>query len=483
LTGTGQAGGRLADFARIRSLAAFFFGAGRRRAVLTLVFLLLGSLTEGISYLLLVPVLQLIGPGQDAVHLAVPAWLPGGGTSISVQLTTVLVVLVGVVSAQALFMRFKTLYMAEFLTEVMARLRMRLFEAIATARWRHVAAIRGSDLQQSLTSEVDRVQAASFHMLSGVQGLVLLLAYLAVCWRISPAMSGFAFVTGAAVLALLRPLRRAASRHGERLTRSYQAQFRIVSEFLTGLKVAKSFNAEPAYLASMEETLAERQRDLRVYSRASSLGSLVFQISSVLVLSVFVLVALRAFELSQAKIIVLVFLFSRIAPRFSQLQTDLQELLLNLPAYDAIRRLLDQCAAEREDSGPGLPLAPFAREITFRDVSFRYPSSAEPVLADIAFTIPAGEVTALIGPSGSGKSTIADLLLGLLEPETGAVLVDGTPLTPALRRSWREQVAYVPQEVFLLHDTLRVNLALGGHVQSDDEIWEALRSAQAEDFV
>lgn len=475
--------GRLGDVVRIRRLAVFFFGEGRHRAVLALVFLLLGSLTEGISYLLLLPVLQLIGPGQDAVRLTLPAWLPGGGTPFKLELTTVLVLLVLVVGAQALFTRFKTLYMAELLTEVITRLRMRLFEAIATARWRYVAAIRGSDLQQSLTAEVDRVQAASFHMLSCIQGVVLLVAYLAVCWRISPAMSAFAFVTGAAVLAALRPLRSAASRQGERLTKSYRAQFQIISEFLTGLKVAKSFNAEPAYLAGMQATLDTRQADQRTYSRASSLGSLLFQVSSVVVLSVFVLVAFKVFGLAQAQIIVLVFLFSRIAPRFSSLQTDVQELLLNLQAFDGVKRLLDQSAAEREDPRPGQALAPFSGEIAFRDVRFRYPSSTEPVVTDISFTIPAGEVTAVIGPSGSGKSTLADLLLGLLEPEGGAILIDEVPLTPEVRRSWREQVAYVPQEVFLLHDTLRANLALGATASDEEQIWQALASAQAEAFV
>ncbi|TGS86029.1 ATP-binding cassette domain-containing protein, partial [Mesorhizobium sp. M2D.F.Ca.ET.178.01.1.1] len=93
------------------------------------------------------------------------------------------------------------------------------------------------------------------------------------------------------------------------------------------------------------------------------------------------------------------------------------------------------------------------------------------------FGLPAGKVTALIGPSGSGKSTIADMLLGLLEPSQGKILADGVEIGPGNRRLWRDQVAYVPQDVFLLHDTIAANLRLAAPQASDAELWTALRSA------
>ncbi|WP_292102910.1 ABC transporter ATP-binding protein [Mesorhizobium sp.] len=105
------------------------------------------------------------------------------------------------------------------------------------------------------------------------------------------------------------------------------------------------------------------------------------------------------------------------------------------------------------------------------------------VVSGITFGLPAGKVTALIGPSGSGKSTIADMLLGLLEPTQGKILADGVEIGPGNRRFWRDQVAYVPQDVFLLHDTIAANLRLAAPQASDAELWTALRSAHAADFV
>ncbi|TIO48634.1 MAG: ABC transporter ATP-binding protein, partial [Mesorhizobium sp.] len=105
------------------------------------------------------------------------------------------------------------------------------------------------------------------------------------------------------------------------------------------------------------------------------------------------------------------------------------------------------------------------------------------VVSGISFGLPAGEVTALIGPSGSGKSTIADMLLGLLEPSQGEILADGDEITAQNRRAWRGQVAYVPQDVFLLHDTIGANLRLAAPQAGDEELWAALRKAHAAHFV
>src|SRR5690606_21964199 len=87
--------------------------------------------------------------------------------------------------------------------------------------------------------------------------------------------------------------------------------------------------------------------------------------------------------------------------------------------------------------------------------------------------------TAIVGPSGGGKSTVADVLIGLLAPDEGEVLVDGEPLTDAQRPAWRRRVAYVAQDVFLFHDTVRANLLLADPDADDARLWEALEAASA----
>ncbi len=105
------------------------------------------------------------------------------------------------------------------------------------------------------------------------------------------------------------------------------------------------------------------------------------------------------------------------------------------------------------------------------------------MVRSIDLALRANTITALIGPSGSGKSTIADLFMGLLHPTEGTISVDGTPLSDGNRRLWREQVAFVPQEPFLLNDTIEANLRIASPDATEEQLRDALRTAKALDFV
>ncbi|TPL04810.1 ABC transporter ATP-binding protein [Mesorhizobium sp. B2-4-14] len=480
---------RLSLFRDIAAFGAVIAQIGGRRTWTALLFLILGSLTEGISILLLVPLLHLVGRADQDFAVRLPnidvvRWLVPGGT---LQLTTVLCALVGLVAVQAAFNRFKSVYMARLLFDFINRLRMNLFESIGKARWGVFTRMRSSDLDHALTGDIDRVQGAAFSLLMLVQIAMLLTGYLVVSVFISPVMTLFAVVIGILMFVALQPFRSRATAFGRVLTANRQDQYRTVSEFLGGIKVAKSLNVEASYFAQLQATLEKMKADNIDYVRNSSIGTAVFQVASVVGLSLFIYVALVRFNLSLAEIVVLLLVFMRIAPRFMDMQTQAQQVLINLPAYTAMRSLQARFDAEREPghvgSKDGGKLS-LDTGLNIRGVSFFYDDSAgKAVVSDITFGLPAGKVTALIGPSGSGKSTIADMLLGLLEPSAGKIVVDGVEIDAANRRRWRDQVAYVPQDVFLLHDTIAQNLRLAAPQASDDDLWSALRAAHAGEFV
>ncbi|MBZ9798826.1 ABC transporter ATP-binding protein [Mesorhizobium sp. ES1-4] len=479
----------LSLFRDVAAFGAAIAQIGGRRAWTALLFLILGSLTEGVSILLLVPLLHLIGRADQDFAVRLPnidfvRWLVPGGT---LQLTTVLCALVVLVAVQAAFNRFKSVYMARLLFDFINRLRMNLFESIGKARWGVFTRMRGSDLDHALTGDIDRVQGAAFSLLMLVQITILLAGYLVISMFISPVMTLFAVVIGIMMFIALQPFRSRATAFGRILTTNRQDQYRTVSEFLGGIKVAKSLNVEASYFAQLQATLEKMKADNIAYVRNSSIGTAVFQVASVVGLSLFIYVALVRFHLSLAEIVVLLLVFMRIAPRFMDMQMQAQQVLINLPAYTAMRGLQARFDAERE---PGHVEPGDARKLVLdtglniRDVSFAYDDGAgKAVVSDITFGLPAGKVTALIGPSGSGKSTIADMLLGLLEPTAGKILVDGVEIDAGNRRRWRDQVAYVPQDVFLLHDTIAANLRLAARQASNDELWTALRAAHAGEFV
>jgi ABC-type multidrug transport system fused ATPase/permease subunit len=120
--------------------------------------------------------------------------------------------------------------------------------------------------------------------------------------------------------------------------------------------------------------------------------------------------------------------------------------------------------------------------ISFRDVSYRYPGADADVLQQVSFTIPARRLTVLVGHSGAGKSTAADLVLGLLPPTAGAIEADGHRVGPSA--TWQSLIGYVPQQIFLLDDTIAANVRFGAPVRTPDPRLDvALARAQASGFV
>lgn len=117
----------------------------------------------------------------------------------------------------------------------------------------------------------------------------------------------------------------------------------------------------------------------------------------------------------------------------------------------------------------------FEREIKLDGLSFNYAGSATPTLSDFSLTIGKNEAIGIAGPSGSGKSTLVDLILGLHTPQNGAIHIDGDPLTSANMQSWRRMIGYVPQDIYLLDETIAENIAFGIPLQEIDH--EALKSA------
>lgn len=122
-------------------------------------------------------------------------------------------------------------------------------------------------------------------------------------------------------------------------------------------------------------------------------------------------------------------------------------------------------------------------ELEFRNVSFTYPGADKPVLSDVSFTVRPGRTTAVIGATGSGKTTLVNLIPRLLEPTAGQVLLDGAPVDRMSRAAIVERVGLVPQKAFLFSGTVASNLRFGAPDATDDELWGALRIAQADGFV
>lgn len=142
--------------------------------------------------------------------------------------------------------------------------------------------------------------------------------------------------------------------------------------------------------------------------------------------------------------------------------------------------------AAQVDSVPGISdHLTFAREIRLENISFRYPSGAAPILKDFNLVISKNESVGIAGPSGSGKSTLVDLLLGLHSPQSGVILIDDTYLDQDNMNAWRSLIGYVPQDIYILDDSIAANIAFGIPEEKINQSYlrRAAEAAQILDFI
>jgi ABC-type multidrug transport system fused ATPase/permease subunit len=152
-----------------------------------------------------------------------------------------------------------------------------------------------------------------------------------------------------------------------------------------------------------------------------------------------------------------------------------------IPSYEQLMRLRHEAEISKQPSG-GVPFVELREEVVLTNVHFTYPKRRA-ALESVSMRIPRGSMVALVGESGSGKSTIADLLLGLLEPESGSIHVDGVSIEELDLNTFRERVGYVSQESFLFHSSIRDNLLWAAPEATEEDLLQACKSANAYGFI
>jgi ATP-binding cassette subfamily C protein len=174
----------------------------------------------------------------------------------------------------------------------------------------------------------------------------------------------------------------------------------------------------------------------------------------------------------------------RLMPSLNRIVSIASNLKYHVASVDVVYGDLVRLShAQAERTAPATPVV-FESQIELQSLSFAYPTASAPVLEGLSMTIPKGTTVALVGASGAGKTTVVDLILGLLEPASGRVLVDGVDVRTNLA-GWQRNIGYIPQVIYIMDDTIRRNVAFGLPDDRIDEerVWSALRMAQLETLV
>ena len=461
-----------------RALIGTAFRLSPRRFIGQVALLTVNGFMGSIGLLLLIPIVDTVAhPGQ---RIQVP--ILGSISLASFPLWSMLGVFVGLIGIQAFTQRTGAVNAARIQQEIIDSLRHRAFTAVLEARWEFILSKRRSDIIEVVTLGAMRSGLAFQQLTQAGVALVIGVSTAIVAVVISPVIATLAIL--GVVLAgwiQLRSARPAYALGQEFGVRSRQLQA-VVTDSLDSLRLIRAHDTSHIWAERMSEAFTHtRLIQVSTIKRTSATAAWT-SVGLAAAAALLVLIAVQL-EIAPTLIVIIVLLVARMARQTQQLASILVQLAGLLPAVGDLSELTLAAtrAAEVEAGDDPSASTSFASTdplVELRQVTYTYPGSDSGV-HDVSMMLRRGEITALSGRTGSGKSTTADLILGLLSPQSGDIVVAGAVLTSGGLALWRRHVAYVPQETVLFPGTLRENLAWSSAAPvSDEECWGALdRSA------
>jgi ATP-binding cassette subfamily C protein len=456
-----------------------------QKVAISLFLMVLISLLQGISLLLLVPLLQLVGLNVSQGSIGQIAGIVSEFFAIiRVQptLLTVLIIYVLVISFIAVLSRLQTIRTSNIQYQFAAQLRKRLYKAITNSNWLFFTKMKSSNFAHALTNEIERISIGTGQFLTFLASIMILIVYIIFALKIAGIGTGIIFLVGVTILLVLR--RRAVkSRHsGEEITNTTRDLYSSIMQHMDGMKTIKSFGMQEENInifSNQTNKVANNYLDaIKSYADVK----LLFDIGTVIVLSIMVLFLIEVIKLPTASLFLLIYLFVVMIPQFSTIQRSYQYFINMLPAFNNVMNLEKQCHENTDLLASKECQIELNKVISLENVSFSYRDEEHFLMKDLNLKIPVGKSIAIVGPSGAGKSTVADLIMGLIQPYEGKITVDGVPITKC-PSSWRSQIGYVSQETFLFNETIKFNLLLSEPKADEEDILEALKLAAANKFV
>jgi len=336
------------------------------------------------------------------------------------------------------------------------------------------------------------IRAGFVLSLVGVTGIVsecfMMLALLGILLVIAPVLTlGLIFFLSVMLLILMGPVQRWVQKWGREGHNNSAAAFHHLQQLLLGFKEVKISGREAHFLE-------EFSRHELQYGSVRKRLETITQMPRTVIEITFSMIAGAAifYMLSQQwpteKIIALlgiyVYVVFRVMPSLNRLSHYINQIRYYQTAIKAITDELIYLEKTVEQISPVIssPNFSFESTIELQNVTYTYPGQETAALGHINLTIKRGDFIGIIGTTGAGKSTLVDVLLGLLEPQTGCVLVDGKDIAQNLR-GWQAKIGYVPQSIYLLDDTLANNIYFGTPHPHEKRLWEVMRMAQLDAFV
>ena len=430
----------------MKSIFRIFFKADGTQPSFVLLCLVLAGLAEAVGLSTMLPAItQMTGGVQDSsssfnqditdllTFVGIPTTLP-----------SMIILIIAVLCLKAVLMFVALSYVGYSVASVATRMRTQLIKHLLNVRWSYFSTQRVGRIANAISNDATRAGQAYLSAAKCIAYLVQVSFYVAIALKISPILATVGLGAGALMAGSMSLLTHVSKRAGYRMADRTSELIIYLSDALNNIKPLKTMERREPFA----DMLMKRVRSVRKAMRTQIMARLTVVYGEEIIIFVCLGAGLYGaaviWSVPVPELIVMALLFYNVVYNIGKVQQFLQSAMEFEGSYWRLKGLIDESAAQREENA-GTKGVTFDEGCRFDAVSFSH--DTDPVVADVSFDIPVGGITVLQGPSGAGKTTLIDLLTGLYQPDSGRILVDGTPLSEIDLARWRDMIGYVPQEL------------------------------------
>ncbi|MEE4237797.1 MAG: ABC transporter ATP-binding protein [Anderseniella sp.] len=465
----------------------------RKQSLGVLALMIVMAMFEVVGIASVLPFLAVLGDPGLIERQPMLAWAyASGGFSGPEPFLLALGLAAFVLLVLAAIMRSVTLYVLyRFIQMRRHTLSCRLLEGYLGQPYEFFLNRHTGDMGKNILSEVDVfVNRALLNMGQVVASGLVLVAMVTFLLIVDPVTAAIvAVVLGAFYMIAYGLVRGALGRSGQARAVANRTRFETAAEALGGVKTLKILGREGAYFrrfADGSEILA-RNEALSIILGLLPKNAIETIAFGGIILAAMAMMWQQGLDGILSNLLPMLSLYAfagyRMLPAMQTIYNSATGLRFATASVDTIVQELETIDRGRDTPAAQTAL-PLNQALELRNIGYVYPGSTAG-LRDVSLTLRKGKSLGIVGRTGSGKTTLVDLILGLLVPQQGTVLVDGTPLDDHSRRAWQKSIGYVPQDIFLSDATLAQNIALGLPVDKIDQtkVEHAARIARIHDFV
>lgn len=447
------------------------------------IFGFISSLLGGIGIGAVIPLLSFLMDGQSSSTDKISAFIthlftyvPFGFTIYTLLALIILSFLVR--SGVLLIFGF---YRNRLILDYKRRVLNELFGSLLHAKWSFLLSKKVGHMQNYFFRDVEK----STDLLDAISyipfAIINIMIFLGFALMVSPQITALTFVLGVLTVGISRPLLYRLKRANTVLSVENKNVSHFLIEHFIGIKSIKA--------GAREELVQERAENTfftwcKVEFRSkifSFMNRNFFEPLSIIFVALVVVISYSSPGFSIQAFAVTLLLMQRIFVYIQQAQSAFSGLIDAIPYAIQVIQFRESLSASAEVVS-GKKSFDFNRTLVFRDVILSYTSDKRS-LSSVSFTIHKGNIVGLIGPSGAGKTSVADVMLRLFDPDSGAVLLDDRDAREFHLQDWRSHFGYVAQDSFLLNDTVAQNIRFYNNTLTQSEIVDAARQANIYDHI